>query len=274
MAWAYRPPTCRSSSSLIQAVLRHELPEDCQEPTCGFVAEALRSLPEQSSDTQSYIDGDASLDLLAQSYLKSLLRGEHHAAAQLLLDALAGGASVEDLYLRVIQRTQYEIGRLWQINRITVGQEHYCTAASQRAMTQLYATFAGSEPGNRHMVMTCVAGELHEIGPRIVADLFELAGWDTFYLGANTPAASIVRLVAERGPDMLCISASMATQLPAAKALIATVRDDARCAGVKILVGGQPFKRSPDLWSRLGADGAAADARSALVLGERWFGSD
>ena len=42
------------------------------------------------------------------------------------------------------------------------------------------------------MVATCIGGELHEIGIRMVADFFEMEGWDTYYLGANTPADAVV----------------------------------------------------------------------------------
>jgi signal transduction histidine kinase len=40
-------------------------------------------------------------------------------------------------------------------------------------------------------------------GARMVADFFELDGWDTYFLGANTPTDSILRAVEERRADIL-----------------------------------------------------------------------
>ena len=38
----------------------------------------------------------------------------------------------------MFQCSQYEIGRLWQMNKLTVAQEHYCSAATQLIMSLLY----------------------------------------------------------------------------------------------------------------------------------------
>ncbi len=40
----------------------------------------------------------------------------------------------------VIQKTQREIGRLWQENRITIADEHVATAISQLALARPSAT--------------------------------------------------------------------------------------------------------------------------------------
>ena len=59
------------------------------------------------------------------------------------------------------------------------------------------------------MVAACAASELHEIGVRMAADFFEMEGWDTFYLGANTPAESVIRTLVERKADVLAVSATI-----------------------------------------------------------------
>ena len=105
---------------------------------------------------------------------------------------------MRDVYLHVFQRSQYEIGRLWQSNQISVAQEHLCTAATQLIMSQLYPFIFGTERRNRRVVAACVGGDLHEIGIRMVADFFEMDGWDTFYLGANVPITDIVQTVIDR----------------------------------------------------------------------------
>jgi methanogenic corrinoid protein MtbC1 len=46
--------------------------------------------------------------------------------------------------------------------------------------------------------------------------------------------------------------------------LIKQVRDTEAGENLKILVGGYPFKNSPDLWEKLGADAFAEDAAGAI----------
>ena len=52
-------------------------------------------------------------------------------------------------------------------------------------------------------MIACVAGETHEIGTRMVADLLELAGWDTIYLGGNVPISDVVQVLVEHQADRL-----------------------------------------------------------------------
>ena len=206
---------------------------------------------------------------LARDFLAALLQGQRQPAAQLVFDALDAGVGVRDLYLHVFQTTQREMGRLWQTNRVSVAQEHYCTAATQLIMSQLYPRiFTGTRCG-RSLVATCVSGDLHEIGVRMVADLFELDGWDTYYLGASVPPESVVQTVIERRADVLAVSATLTVHVPQVGALIAAMRAAPSRSDVVILVGGTPFNLAPDLWRAIGADGSAVDAAAAPGLAAR-----
>jgi methylmalonyl-CoA mutase cobalamin-binding domain/chain len=212
------------------------------------------------------LEQNAFLGGLAREYLDALLRGERRMASQLVLDAVQQGTSIRDAYLHVFQQSQYEIGRLWQMNRITVAQEHYCTAATQLIMSQLYPRLFEADRIGRCLVATCVGDELHELGVRMVADFFEMEGWDTYYVGANAPAQSILQAVAEQEADLLGISATMTFHLRDVASLIAQVRKAHTGRDVTILVGGYPFNVAPDLWQELGADGHARDAEKAVGL--------
>jgi methanogenic corrinoid protein MtbC1 len=50
------------------------------------------------------------------------------------------------------------------------------------------------------------------------------------------------------------------------------IRADQRTAHVRVLVGGRPFSLNPGLAARLGADGWAPDAISAVALCQEWAG--
>ena len=57
-------------------------------------------------------------------------------------------------------------------------------------------------PIDRRVLLACVAGNHHAVGLRMVADAFQLAGWDVQYLGANVPTAALVRQAAEWNPTL------------------------------------------------------------------------
>ncbi len=234
-----------------------------------YLDAALANLDGAAPRHPSFLNGTRAIDALARDYLSALLRGERHAASRLILGAADGGTTVKDIYLLVFQRVQHEIGRLWQCNQIGVAQEHYCTACTQLIMSQLYPRIFAGEKNGRRLVVTCVAGDLHEMGPRMVSDFFEMAGWDTFYLGASTPIRATLQQLAERAPHVLAISVTLPLHLEAVADLIAATR----AAGnpPRILVGGAPFNSVPGLWQDVGADGSACDAAEAIAVAGSWM---
>jgi len=205
----------------------------------------------------------------AKRYLDFLLRGERQAAYELVQDALRSGVSIKEIWLRVFQDAQYEVGRLWQSNQISVAQEHYCTAATQIIMSRFYGQIFSATRRGRVLITACAPDEIHEFGMRMVADFFEMDGWDTHHLGANTPSASLVDFVAQRRPDLVGLSATMTFHLEAVAAIVRALRANQETRGVQVLVGGHAFSREPDLWRDIGADGYARDAEGALEAAGR-----
>ena len=227
---------------------------------------AVEELPSMPDDVASMLDPRSPLWTVASDYLAALLGGSRREALQVVTKALDGGASIRDVYRHVFEPVQQEIGRLWQLNQISVAQEHFCTAATQHIMTQLYArVFAGEHTKGRAVAM-CVGGELHEVGLRIVTDLLELEGWQTWYLGASVPPAAAVQLCVERQADALLVSATLPPHLPAVAEVIRLFRARPELEGAKVIVGGRAFRTAPDLWRRIGADGYAATADGCLEL--------
>ncbi|GAK53630.1 cobalamin B12-binding domain protein [Candidatus Moduliflexus flocculans] len=237
-----------------------------------FLDAGVQEMRKTASASASFLDDDSSLGALAQQYLRALLRGERQAASQMILSAVEQGTSLKGIYLHVFQRSQYEIGRLWMLNQVNVAQEHYCTAATQLIMSQLYSYIFATPKIGRRLVAACVGGELHEIGIRMVADFFELEGWDTYYIGANAPTATILSQIEHYRPDVVGLSVTMGFHRSAVQDLIRRIRDTESGSRLKILVGGYSFLKRADLWKVVGADGSARDAEEAVRLASRLVG--
>ena len=135
-------------------------------------------------------------------------------------------------------------------------------------MSQLLPRIFEGKKNGRRLVAAGVGGELHEMGIRMVADLFELDGWDTVYLGANTPSSGIVRAISDMRPDILAISATMTFHLGELESVIRDVRASA-AQTLKILVGGRILNSVQDLWQKTGADGYGNDGVEALQAAAR-----
>ena len=254
---------------LLKEVLSEQLDLQVAVVAAAYIEQALDAFDTLSSDPPTFLRDDMSLHALGRAYLNALLAYKRHDATRLILDAVAGGTPVADVYLYVFQPVLREVGRLWQTNRASVALEHYCTAVTQVVMARLSPQVFAAERIGRTLVATCVGDELHEIGVRMVADFCEMAGWDALYLGANVPSASIVKTLVEHRANVLGVSVTMTAHLPTVTDLIAAVRAHPDCRQVQVCVGGYPFNLTEGLWRKVGADGYGPDARTAVDVCNR-----
>jgi methylmalonyl-CoA mutase cobalamin-binding domain/chain len=255
-----------SLDTLSQTLAQH-LPGSEAKRAEAMLSRAMAELDHLPAEAPSQIAPGSQHADLTRAYLDALLRGDRRTASRLVLDRVEAGTPVREIYLDVFQPALREVGRLWQSNGITVAHEHFVTAATQAIMSQLYPYVFTGEARGKTMVATCVSGDLHEVGVRMVADCFEMAGWDSHYLGANAPSRDVVTTLRERKASVLGLSVTIASHLKPAAELISMARD-AMGADLVILVGGYPFIIDPNLWRRIGADGMADSAGGAVDMVE------
>jgi methanogenic corrinoid protein MtbC1 len=268
-ALGFADDTLRNTLQIMRDVLPSALPPEMAELTRKFVTGGLAKLEKAASIPPSFLRSDAPLAELAHEYLQTVLGGSRHLADALIRRAAHDGAPVKDLYLHVFQPVQRELGRLWQLGEIGVAQEHLATAITQFTMSQLYPRIFATERCGRRLLAACVSDELHELGIRMVADFFEMEGWDTYYLGASTPNAAVVSAVADHKPHVLALSVTMTFHVSTAAQLITELRAQGHGEHPPVLVGGYPFSISPKLWQRVGADAVAHDAEQAIATANR-----
>lgn len=201
----------------------------------------------------------------SRTFLQALLQGERQGALGIAREALRVAKHPTDVYVELFQRSLGEIGRLWQLNRITVAQEHMATAIVQFVLAQLYSTLDRSAPVRGNALVTGVEGELHQVGANLVADALELDGWRVHFLGTNVPHDGIVAAAAEMKADLVGISATMIFNVDPVARLVEDVRA-MKGAAARILVGGGAFRNAPNLWKDVGADGSARDVRGACAI--------
>ncbi|MFP4213066.1 MAG: B12-binding domain-containing protein [Desulfohalobiaceae bacterium] len=225
--------------------------------------------PELEDTSHLHSIQDPFLAELSMQYLRLLLQGDRQKASELILQAVQGGrSSVQAIYLQVFQPVLYEVGRLWETNQVSVAVEHFCTAATQLVMSQLFPYILSTRKIGCSMVGCCVGNELHEVGMRMVSDFFEMQGWETYFLGANSPNEAILEALEQRSAHLLAISVTLNSHLPQARQLIEQVQSQDSLQGVKILIGGYPFVCQPELAQDMGAHGCGKDAAQALQLAQ------
>jgi len=200
---------------------------------------------------------------LQKAYQNALLAYERQEAAQLVAEAVDGGVALRDIYLRVFSPTQYAIGDLWQRGDLSVAQEHFCTNATQTIIAGLYPMMFGDSQGGPRLAALGLEDDLHELGLRMLTDLFEMDGWDTTYLGPRTPSQELTRQLHGLAPDVVAIGVTMPRTLARAGALLTAVRQAVPEA--RLFLGGYACQHVPEAWRDLGADAGGNDAVEAIA---------
>ena len=201
---------------------------------------------------------------IAATLTEALVAGNRAAAGEIILGRVRDGDSLLDIGIGVVQPAMYDVGDLWQSSRVSIAQEHLATAITQTLMAQAFAHAEFAPATNRKALFTCVQGNDHTLGIRMVSDAFEVAGWDVQFLGANTPARSLVKQVNHFRPELVGLSVAMPQQVAALKMAIQQIRAEMGCRRPTIMVGGLTLNQFDDLRGEIDADLWTPDARSAL----------
>lgn len=177
---------------------------------------------------------------LFQYYLESLMDGDRQQCKLIVEDLLRSDMDVKDLYAQLFQASLYKVGELWERNAISVATEHLATAITEWLMTLAYPRIFGAEHTGKKAVIACVAGEYHQIGAKMVADTFEMNGWEGYFLGANTPTDELMRFIDEKNPDILGLSLSISAHMSSLLALVDTI--SSIHPDLSVVAGGQAFR--------------------------------
>ena len=200
---------------------------------------------------------------IRRAYLNALLRSETQKAIQIIEDARKDGLSLEELYEDVIRLSMQEIGELWYQNKITVDKEHYATSTTQMILARFYPYIFNQKPVDKKILTCCIGSELHEMGGRMVADLFEYRGWESVYLGAAVPIPSLVSAVAEHQPDLVALSVTMPQHLQTCYLAVKTLKE--KYPSLLVAVGGRAFKTSGGIYKTWPID-VYTDLATELVI--------
>jgi 5-methyltetrahydrofolate--homocysteine methyltransferase len=121
------------------------------------------------------------------------------------------------------------------------------------------------------VVLGTVEGDLHEIGKTLVGTMLTANGFEVTDIGVDKPAAEFVAAVKETGATLVGASALLTTTMLHQKEVIEALKEAGLREQVKVMVGGAPVTES---WAeKIGADGYAEDAISAVALAKAFAGA-
>ncbi|HYN76689.1 MAG TPA: cobalamin-dependent protein [Lamprocystis sp. (in: g-proteobacteria)] len=184
---------------------------------------------------------DPTLSAWYPEFLAALVAGDRRQCETLTEQVVDAGVPILTIYQELFQRALYQVGEDWECNRISVGIEHLATAIVEGLLNRLYPQVIAPHRVGRRVLIASVEGELHQVGAKMACDVFEMHGWDTLYLGADTPTSELLRTLRELRPDAVGLSLSVNFHLSTLAAAIKAIR--AAFPDLPMVIGGQGLRQ-------------------------------
>lgn len=188
-------------------------------------------------------------------FLKAFDEDNKDRCVEIALQSIESGSySIPFLYEEVLKNALYSIDECKDED--CIWKEHVKTAIVKTVIDSLYPQIIKlkkqATPTNQRVVLACPEKEYHEVGLRMIDDFFSILGYDTIFIGTNTPKNQVLNAVKKTKPDYLAISVTDYYLLFEAQKLIQKVKKFD--AGIKIIVGGRAFKQNYSLIKEIGGD--------------------
>ena len=191
----------------------------------------------------------------------AVIKGDQNTAVEITKAALAESMPAKSVLDEGLIAGMDVIGARFKKNEVYIPEVLIAARAMKMAMAILEPELAreGVEPLGKCLIGT-VQGDLHDIGKNLVAMMLKGAGFEVVDLGVDVEPEKFVEQVKAANAHVVGLSALLTTTMPGMEKTLKALRD----AGdsVKVMIGGAPVTQ--DYADRIGADGYAADAASAV----------
>lgn len=199
----------------------------------------------------------------------ALTIGPDIGAASLYFDKMrAKGHSLDTLFVHFLAPTARHLGELWEQDLcdfidVTIGVGR---------LQELLSIFGAADQGvtelHHRALLIATPGERHLFGLDMVASFMRNAGW-TVSLGAGLGVEESAAVAAREWYGVAGVTLSAPSGLEAAAAAINAIRRSSVNRAISVIAGGPVFSQRPELALQAGADAAAIDAPTAVLLAKK-----
>ena len=199
----------------------------------------------------------------------AVIKGDQATAVEITKAALDEGMAPGTILNEGLVAGMNVIGTRFKANEVYIPEVLISARAMKMAMEHLEPKLveAGVEPIGKAIVGT-VKGDLHDIGKNLVVMMLKGAGFNVVDIGVDVSPEKFVEETKNSGAKIVGLSALLTTTMPAMDETVKAIKQ----AGldVKTMIGGAPVT---DAYAeKIGADGYAPDAASAVDLAKKLIG--
>jgi methanogenic corrinoid protein MtbC1 len=194
---------------------------------------------------------DPAVETVYGAVAAALVEHDKATAVRVAVEAVTSGAvTIPSLYRDVLARILMDTGAAWQTGKAAIWEEHLASATVRTIVEIVYPGVlkakAAVEPSGRTVLLACPPEEGHDLGLRMVSDRFDMAGWNTYFLGPDTPVAEVADAARRLGVDAIVMSSSTHYHRLSVRHAVDALKKE--LPGMDIWVGGPAFMGAATGW--------------------------
>lgn len=195
---------------------------------------------------------------LSRRLMERLVAGDESGSWAIIEDALARGATPEEVVVGVVGSALALVGHGWEVGELSVDDEHRAAGVVIRLIGRLGPLFSRRGPKKGAVILGTPPGERHGLPTALATNVLRGRGYEVVDLGADVPVDAFVTAVTKAdNPLAAAIGVTAGNHDRTVRAIIRTLHD--RAPGVAVLVGGAGVADEPHA-TRLGAGWSGRDA--------------
>ena len=175
-------------------------------------------------------------------FLENLLLGNREKCLDIAHGFVENETDIKVFYEQILTKALYEVGFLWENHKISIATEHLASAIAENVINDFYLKLIRTVAVGKTAVVCNVKNEFHQLGTRLVSDVFEMNGWNAHILGANTTTEDILSFLESAKPDILAISMTLDFNLPLLLKMLNAIKEE--YPEQAIIIGGQAFTQN------------------------------
>ena len=199
-------------------------------------------------------------------YNQAVFDTDRDGALGVIRNALQAGMSPEEIVFKVIIPAVDETIAMIETDNSFCLAQHFMTAQiASDVVDEMLPLFKLEAQYKGKVVLGSAFGDLHSLGKRIVAGCLRAHMIEVIDLGVNVTAERFVEEALAHKVEVIAISSMMMhTARGENGALkIRKILQERNLNGIKLVVGGAPFRFNPELYKLVQADAWAPDGVSA-----------
>ena len=195
--------------------------------------------------------------------IEAVIKGDENIVESEVNKALNEGNEERDILTKGLIGGMSVVGERFKAGDMFLPEVLMCASAMHKGLNIVKPLLAESDrEAMGRIVIGTVAGDIHDIGKKIVGFLLEGGGFEVIDLGVDVPDESFVQAIEEHNPDILGMSALLTTTMPNMGKVIELLTEKKLRGKLKIIIGGASVNEQ--FAQSIGADGYAPEASSAL----------